>query len=200
MKIVVIGATGTIGKPVADALEKHHSVIRVAHRNGDHLVDLVSPDSIRKLLRAVSPFDAVVCAAGLAKFGPMKELTDSDFQFSIFNKLMGQVNLVRFGLSHIAERGSFTLTSGVLSQEPMPGSAAISLVNSGIEGFVRAAALEMPRSGRINVVSPPWVKETLESMGMDSSSGIPAAMVAKAYVESVEGTKNGAVIYAHTFA
>ena len=135
----------------------------------------------------------------MAKFGPLTELTDADFQLSLFNKLMGQVNLVRIGFSHITDRGSFTLTSGVLSQEPMPGSAAISLVNSGIEGFVRAAALEMPKGVRINVVSPPWVKETLEAMGRDSSSGMPTATVAKAYVESVEGAKNGVVIDARIF-
>lgn len=200
MKIVVIGATGTIGKAVAGAFEKRHRVVRVGHRKGDYLVDLASPDSIKKLLRTVAPFDAVVCTAGLAKFGPLKELTDEDFQLGLSNKLMGQINLVRLGLSHITDRGSFTLTSGVLSQEPMPGSAAISPVNAGIEGFVRAAALEMPRGVRINAVSPPWVKETLEAMGMDSSSGMPAATVAKAYVESVEGTKNGIVIDARTFA
>jgi NAD(P)-dependent dehydrogenase (short-subunit alcohol dehydrogenase family) len=154
MKIVVIGATGTIGKPVADALAKRHVVVRVGHHKGEHIVDLASPDSIKKLFRAVSPFDAVICAAGQAKFGPLRELTEADFQFSLFNKLMGQVNLVRIGLPHIADRGSFTLTSGVLSTEPVPGSAAISLVNAGIEGFVRAAALEMPKGVRINVVRP----------------------------------------------
>ena len=84
MKIVVIGATGTIGKAVADALARRHTVVRVGHMKGDHLVDLVSPDSIRKLLCAVSPFDAVVCAAGLAKFGPLTELTDADFQTEPF--------------------------------------------------------------------------------------------------------------------
>jgi len=199
MKIVVIGATGTIGKAVADALAKRHNVVRVGNKKGDYQVDLASSDSIKKLLRAVAPFDAVVCAAGLAKFGPLKELTDADFQLGLSNKLMGQVNLVRMGLSHITDRGSFTLTSGVLSQEPMPGSAAISPVNAGIEAFVCAAALEMPRGVRINAVSPPWIKETMEAMGMDSSSGMPAAMVAKAYVESVEGAKNGAVIDARTF-
>ena len=200
MKIVVIGATGTIGKPVADALSKRHNVVRVGHWRGDYRVDLASAESIKKLFRAVSPFDAVVCVAGLAKFGPLKELTDADLQHSIFNKLIGQVNLIRLGLLHIRDRGSFTLTSGVSSREPMPGSAVISLVNAGIEGFGRAVALEMPRSIRVNVVSPPWVKETLEAMRKDSSSGIPAATVAEAYVESVEGTKNGIVIDARNYA
>jgi NAD(P)-dependent dehydrogenase (short-subunit alcohol dehydrogenase family) len=163
-------------------------------------VDLADPDSIKKLFRAVAPFDAVICAAGLAKFGPLKELTDEDFELGFSNKLMGQINVVRLGLSQMADYGSFTLTSGVLSLEPMPGSAAISPVNAGIEGFVRAAALELPRGVRINAVSPPWVKETLVALGMDPSPGMPAASVAKAYAESVEGTKNGFVIDARAFA
>ncbi|HUK56153.1 MAG TPA: short chain dehydrogenase, partial [Nitrospiria bacterium] len=145
MKIIVIGATGTIGTAVAAALAQRHTVVRVGNRKGDYQVNLASPDSIKKLFNAVAPFDAVVCAAGLAKFGPLIELTDEDFELSFSNKLMGQINVVRLGLPQISKGGSFTLTSGILSLEPMPGSAAISPVNAGIEGFVRAAALELPR-------------------------------------------------------
>jgi NAD(P)-dependent dehydrogenase (short-subunit alcohol dehydrogenase family) len=138
--------------------------------------------------------DAVVTAAGAAKFAPLDALSDDDFAFSMHNKLMGQVNLVRFGFAHLRDGGSFTLTSGVLSQKPMPGSGAISLVNAALEGFARAAALEAPRGIRVNVVSPPWVTETLKALGMDESHGLPSATVARAYAESVNGTKNGAVI------
>ena len=155
---------------------------------------------MQKLMEAVAPFDAVVCAAGQAKFGAIDTLTDEDFHLSLSNKLMGQVNLVRVGLNYIRDHGSITLTSGVLAREPIPGSAAISLVNAALEGFVRAAALEMPRGIRINVVSPPWVSETLTAMGKDGSGGMPAAKVARAYVESVEGRLNGEVIDARGLA
>ena len=87
-----------------------------------------------------------------------------------------------------------TLTSGVLAREPMPGSVAVSLVNSALEGFAGAAALERPRNIRVNVVSPPWVSETLTAMGMDPAGGMPANQVAKAYVQSVEGQDSGKVI------
>jgi NAD(P)-dependent dehydrogenase (short-subunit alcohol dehydrogenase family) len=107
---------------------------------------------------------------------------------------MGQVNLVRIGIDEVTDGGSFTLTSGILAQEPSPGSSAVSLVNAGVEAFARAAALELPRGLRINVVSPPWVSETLRAMGRDPSGGLPAAEVARSYVESVEGTRTGAVI------
>ena len=113
---------------------------------------------------------------------------------------MGQVNVVRLGMKHVSDGGSFTLTSGVLAWEPMPGGAAISPVNAAVEAFARAAALELPRGVRVNVVSPPWVSETLRSMGQNPSDGMPAEQVARAYVQAVEGTQNGATLDARTFA
>jgi NAD(P)-dependent dehydrogenase (short-subunit alcohol dehydrogenase family) len=132
MRIIVTGATGTIGKPVADALAERHEVVRVGHQSGDLRLDVASRESIERLFAAVGPFDALISASGRsARFKPLPELTDEDFQFSLANKLMGQVNLVRIGLRHVRDGGSFTLTSGVLGPSPMPGSAAISLVNMG---------------------------------------------------------------------
>jgi NAD(P)-dependent dehydrogenase (short-subunit alcohol dehydrogenase family) len=194
MKIVIIGATGTIGRAITEALSPHHVIVRVAHTRGEYNVDIASGESIKTLFETLVPFDAVVCAAGQAAFGPLETLTDDDFKLSLSSKLMGQVNLVRQGMRFISDNGSFTLTSGVLAREPMPGSAAVSLVNAGLEGFIRAAALEAPRGIRVNAVSPPWVKETLEAMGRDSSAGMPAEMVAQAYVASIEGRRTGEVI------
>lgn len=199
MKIVVIGATGTLGKAVVQALSPRHSIIQVGRSGGEYQVDLASKDSIQNLFEAIAPFDAVVSTAGEARFNLLETLSDEDFQFSLANKLMGQVNLVRVGLPYINDNGSFTLTSGVLTTEPMPGSAAISLVNAGLEGFMRAAALEAPRGIRVNVVSPPWVTETLAAMGRDVSRGMPAARVAAAYLEAVESQRTGEVLDARLF-
>jgi NAD(P)-dependent dehydrogenase (short-subunit alcohol dehydrogenase family) len=199
MRIIVVGATGTIGTPVSEALAERHEVVRVGNRNGDYQVDVADKGSIERLFRDVGPFDALVSLAGGARFKPVGELTDEDFEFSLGHKLMGQINLVRAGLAQVRDGGSFTLTSGVLSQEPMPGSSAITLVNRGLEGFARAAALEMPRGVRINVVSPPWMTETLEELGWDTSIGMPAARVAPAYIECVEGSRNGETLDARLF-
>jgi NAD(P)-dependent dehydrogenase (short-subunit alcohol dehydrogenase family) len=203
MRIVVIGATGTIGKAVAEALAGRHEVVRVGHRSGEIRVDISSKESIERLFAEIGPFDGLVSAAGEARFKPLEALSDEDFAFCLANKLMGQVNLVRAGMRHARDGGSFTLTSGVLGLHPMVGSAAISLVNMGLEGFARAAALEAPRGVRVNVVSPPWLTETLEAMGKareGASGGLPAAVVARAYVESVESARNGEVLDARAFA
>jgi NAD(P)-dependent dehydrogenase (short-subunit alcohol dehydrogenase family) len=114
--------------------------------------------------------------------------------FEIRSKLMGQVSLVRIAKDRLRDGGSITLTTGVFAMHPMPGNASISMVNAGLEGFVRAAALELPRNLRINAVSPPWVKETMVKLGMDPSPGLAAADGAKAYVAAVERSHQGKVL------
>jgi NAD(P)-dependent dehydrogenase (short-subunit alcohol dehydrogenase family) len=194
MRILLIGATGTIGKAVADKLAGSHEVIAASHHKAHEQVDISDPASLRGLFDRVGRVDAIVSAAGNAAWKPLNELTDADFAFSLANKLMGQVNVIRYGLAHVNDGGSITVTSGILAQQPSPSSSAVSLVNAGLEGFARAAALEAARGIRVNVVSPPWVAETLKAMGQDPAHGLPAADVAKSYVRSVEGKETGAVI------
>jgi NAD(P)-dependent dehydrogenase (short-subunit alcohol dehydrogenase family) len=191
MKVMVIGATGTIGKEVAALLEQGHEVVRVGHRGGDAKVDIGSKDSIEALFDAVGPVDAVVSTAGNASFASFDALSDADFQLALDSKLMGQVNLARIGARRIAEGGSITLTGGVLAHRPIPGSVAVSLANGALESFVKAAAGEAGRGVRINLVSPAFVKETMVMMGMDPTPGVSAADTAKAYKLAVEGTQNG---------
>lgn len=194
MRILVIGANGTIGRAVVAALSAGNEIISASLRSSPVKVDMADPESIRRMYRSLGKLHAVVCAAGQAKFAPLAQLGDADFRFCLDNKLMGQVNVVRFGFDHMEDGGSFTLTTGILAQAPMPGSAAISLVNAGLEGFVRAAAMEAPRNVRVNAVSPPWVTETLQALKMDVSQGLPAAVVARAYVRSVTGDDTGSTL------
>jgi NAD(P)-dependent dehydrogenase (short-subunit alcohol dehydrogenase family) len=193
-RILVVGATGTIGRAVVAALGGKYEVIAASRSKAAHKVDMSEPASIRALLKSVGRLDGIVSAAGQARFKPLAQLQDEDFDFSLRNKLMGQVNLARYGLEHVNDGGAMVLTTGVLATRPMPGSGAISLVNAGVEGFVRAAALELPRGVRILAVSPPWVTETLVALKMDTKGGKPAAEVAKAYVKALEGGASGQIV------
>jgi NAD(P)-dependent dehydrogenase (short-subunit alcohol dehydrogenase family) len=195
MRIVVIGASGTIGSAIVSALSAaEHEVVSVSKKSTPLTADISDSASLSSMFRLVGKVDAIVSAAGQARYKPLAELSDDDFDFTLRNKLMGQVNIVRYGLEYVRDGGSITLTAGYLSRNPAPGSAAVSLVNAALEGFARAAACEAPRGIRVNVVSPPWVTETLEKMGADTKGGMPAAAVAKSYVESVTGTASGRVI------
>lgn len=192
MKVLVIGATGTIGGAVAEALAKKHDVIP-ASRNADVSVDIGEPASISAMYEEVGTVDAVVCCAVAVAVAALDELTDADFEFALRNKLMGHINVVRMGVDHVADGGSFTLTSGFFSQHPTPGVSTLAMVNGAIESFGRAAAMDMPRGIRVNVVSPSFIKETAEKMGLEGQ--ISAARCAETYVALVEGNQNGTVIF-----
>ena len=194
MRILVVGASGTIGRAIVAAFQPQHEVIAASRLSLDAPVDIEKPASIREMFRRTGKVDAVVSAAGQAKYAPLANLTDADFEYSLENKLVGNINLVRLGFEWVNDGGSFTLTSGVYAQTPQPGSAAYSTVNAGLEGFTRSAALEAPRGIRVNIVSPPWVAETMAAMGLDPSPGLPAATLARAYVGSVTGKQTGVVI------
>ena len=190
MKILVIGATGTIGKAVADRLSNKHDIIAAGYRDGDVTVDLGNAESIKAMFEKTGPVDAVISTAGLANFGPLSEQTDADYTLALNNKLMGQVNLIRLGRDFVNNNGSIILTSGILSRQPMRGSASISMANGALESYVKAAALELENI-RVNVVAPAFVKETMEMMGMDSTYGVSAVDTSIAYDVAVNGDMHG---------
>ncbi len=189
MKILLIGATGTIGKAVAARLSSHE-VVTAGFGSGDVQVDLGSIESIKAMFEQVGEVDAVISTAGNAAFASLADHTEENYQLALNNKLMGQVNLLRFGQGYIRQGGSITLTSGILSRQPMPGSASISMVNGALESFAKAAALELDQL-RLNIVAPAFVTETMEMMGMDPTHGISAANTAIAYEVAVTGDMSG---------
>jgi NAD(P)-dependent dehydrogenase (short-subunit alcohol dehydrogenase family) len=194
MKIVVIGATGTIGKAVADALAARHDVIR-ASRNGEARVDVEDATSVGALFDKVKSFDALVnCVADVSgAVGPLDNLRDDQLEIAT-RVQMAMVKLVRTAIKHVQDGGSITLTSGVLARLPRPGSSLPTMAAAGLEGFVRASALEMSRGVRINAVAPGAVKETMAQRGWDSTAGMPARTLANYYVSAVEGTMSGTII------
>ena len=194
MKVIVVGGTGTIGREVVRALSERHEVVSACRVTAETCVDIGSPESIRAMFLSAGPVDAVVCAAGDARFGPMDTLTEADYGVALESKIMGQVNLARIAAAHLRDGGSITLTAGITGRVPIPGTTSVGMANGAIEAYVRAAALELPRGIRINAVSPNWTVESLLQFGMDPSWGVPAAEVALGYVESVEGDCTGTVI------
>jgi len=196
MRIMIIGATGTVGKAVVEALEDRHEIIKVGKKSGDYQVDITDSGSIRGLFKRVGKIDALVSTAGKVHFGPFAALTEKEVGIGLKDKLMGQVNLVLIGREHLNDGGSFTLTSGVLSHDPIRYGTSASLVNGAIEAFARSAAIELDRGCRINVVSPGVLVEALPQFGdfFRGHEAVPGKRVANAYVKSVEGLLTGQVL------
>ena len=191
MKIIVIGATGTIGSAVASLLAKENQVIGVS-RSSELAVDLQKPETLENISKQHPDVDAILCVAGDATFGQLDSLTDDDIEFSLSNKLMGQINLVRFARKLMKDNGIIVLTTGILAQNPNPGTPMLTMINRGLEGFVEAASLDMPKNLKLHAVSPPMAKETAEKLGW-GKGGVPANEIAKLYQEAITSSQQGKI-------
>ncbi|MFF4256818.1 short chain dehydrogenase [Streptomyces sp. NPDC001663] len=195
MKILLIGATGTLGAALHKALNtRGHEVLTVGRSGGDLRHDITDPAQVTELYDRAGRVDAVVSAAGHVPYKPVTEMTPEDYLAAFHGKVLSQIDLVRQGIPRIAERGSFTLITGVLAREPIPTGSAASMANGAVEAFVRAAAIEIAPQ-RINAVSPTVFTESLAEYG-DYFPGMPPvdlADVTQAYVRSVEGAQTGQV-------
>ncbi|EUB88021.1 short chain dehydrogenase [Pseudomonas sp. GM30] len=193
MKILLIGAAGTIGSAVDKELSQRHEVIRIGRSSGDFQVDISDSASIRKLFEQTGKFDALVCAAGNVTFAPLGEMNADSFALGLKDKLMGQVNLLLIGREYANDGASFTFTTGVLSHDPIRTGASAALVNGALDSFVKAAAIELPRGLRVNSISPTVLLEAMGSYApyFRGYKPVPAADVALAYAKSVEGLQTG---------
>ena len=160
MKIIIVGATGTMGKHLVSALENEHEVIKVSSEGGDIQADFTSTESIEKMFQEAGPFDALISTAGPTYVGPWKNLNDTEFRKGVEGKMMGQINLVLIGQHYINPKGSFTLITGALTNEPQINFANASAANGAVEGFVRGAAIELGKGIRINAVSPTVIENS----------------------------------------
>lgn len=201
LKVLIIGASGTIGAAVKEHLSERHDIITAGTKSGDINLDITDLASIKRAFEELSPLDAVIMTLGKATFAPLSELEpaklgESKHLLGIENKLMGQVNVAQVARDHLTDGGSITLTTGILNEHPVPGSVSPSMVNGALDAFVKAAAMEMPRGIRINSVSPSVLRQSLGKYGpfFRGFKPVEAEDVALAYSRSVESLVTGQVL------
>jgi NAD(P)-dependent dehydrogenase (short-subunit alcohol dehydrogenase family) len=194
MKILLVGAYGTIGKAVSAELSQRHEIIAASRSTGEHRVDIAKMQSVRDLYAKIGKVDAVACAAGNVHFGPLEAMTPDLLEIGLRDKLMGQVNLVLAGREYVDAGGSFTLISGVLAQDPIRFGSSASMVNGALESFARAAAIELGGQ-RINAVSPTVLEESMDTYGayFRGFDPVGAKRVALAFSKSIEGAQTGRI-------
>ena len=197
MKVVVIGATGLIGKAVTTLLtDKGHEIVQ-ASRNTQPSLNLDDPASIEAFYKTLGDVDAVICAApqGGGGMGPLTGFSDEIVDLYTKSKLLGQVNLVRKGLSNIRPGGVFILTGGMSGFIALPKSSISGMLNIALDKFVSRVAPELQDGRRIVIVHPTAVREWAIKLGMDGSSFPSAATVADTYLKALEGTNTGEPVF-----
>lgn len=194
MKILLIGAHGTIGKAIAEELSPRHEIVSAGRSSGDYRVDIKDSKSVREMFQKVGKVDAMVSAAGSVHFGPLEQMTPELFDVGLRDKLMGQVNAAMVALEFLNPGGSITLTAGTLSSDPFRYGSSASMVNGALESFGIAAAIEIAPL-RINIVSPALLLESVERYGsyFPGVEPVSAKRVATAFGKSVEGAQTGQI-------
>lgn len=194
MKVMVVGASGTIGRAVVENLQENHDILRIGKTQGDLQVDLTDELSVTQLFERSGQIDAIIAATGSVHFGPLEEMNCAQFNKGLQDKLIGQIRLVLIGQHYLKPGGSITLTTGILTQHPIRTGVNATAVNAALEGFVLAAANEL-QGQRINAVSPTVVTEALDKYGpyFPGFESAAASRVALAYRRSLEGIDNGKV-------
>lgn len=196
--VILIGAQGKMGQAALTGLKKHKVI--TASRSGtgcDHAVDITDKASIKALFEKVGKFDAVVNTVGQCEYANFADMTDEQWDSTVQSKMLGQINLVKAGLNHINDGGSFTLISGILNVKPIPMAIADATTSGAIDTFVQCVAHELPRGIRINVVNPTVLEEAWGVYGemMPGFQPVPGALVGKAFERSVDGFITGQVLF-----
>jgi len=199
MKILVIGGNGTIGKSIVSHFSIANEVLVAGRSKGDFLVDISDSKTIERMFEQTGKLDAIICAAGEAKWAPLDELSEEDYYIGLKSKLMGQVNVVRIGKHYLHNGGSITLTTGILADDPVLKTASAAMVNGGIHSFVQAASLEM-KEIRLNVVSSGAVMDSWHKYEsyFPGHPPIPMDKMMNGYIRSVHGVGTGQVIRIYT--
>jgi NAD(P)-dependent dehydrogenase (short-subunit alcohol dehydrogenase family) len=198
LRILLVGASGLLGRAVAAELGARHDIVTAGSKSGDIRIDIADPASIEAGLAAAGPLDAVACAAGAVNFAPLSAIDAapidrSSYGLGLANKLIGQVNLALAARDRLRDGGSITLIAGVLSQTPIAAGSSASMVNAAVEAFVMAAAIELPRGLRINAISPTVFEESMASFGpfFRGHDPVPVVRAARAFSRSIEGLESG---------
>ena len=195
MKIIIVGASGTMGKYLTNTFKKENEVITAASKGCDLQVDITSTESIETMFRQAGAFDALISTAGPTYVGAWKKMTDKEFRKGVDGKMMGQINLVLIGQHYINPKGSFTLITGALTHDPQKNFANASAANGAVEAFVRAAAIELENGIRINAVSPTVIENSPQYFPFFPGD-IPVTMLQLefGFRKSVFGANTGQVI------
>jgi NAD(P)-dependent dehydrogenase (short-subunit alcohol dehydrogenase family) len=199
MRVLLVGATGVVGRAVARMLKERHEIVEASRTRADNRVDITEDAGVRAFLDSVGALDAIVSAAGEAHFGPFATTSPEAFEAGVRRKLVGQVRLVLAGQSRLRDGGSFTLTSGMIGRVLVAGASNAATVNAGLEAFVCAACAELPRGLRVNAVSPSVLADSWQAYGrhFPGLRPVDAERVADAYRRSVEGSETGQVYAVH---
>ena len=194
-KIVVVGATGRLGREVVSGLTDYE-VIRAGRTGPDLIIDALDFESVSDVFASVGTFDGLISCIGGTPFKTFEELTMEDFALGLSKKCFSQLNLAKAAIPYLTENGSITLTSGIIGDEPILAGSCAAAANGALNMCVSTLAAEYAGKLRINIVSPSIIENSVEDYGMlfDGFEPTSKKRIVEAYRRTISAPISGRVL------
>ena len=194
-KIVVVGATGRLGRVVVGGLSDYE-VVRAGRSGPDLKIDALDFESVSDVFASVGTFDGLISCIGGTPFKTFEELTMEDFALGLSKKCFSQLNLAKAAIPYLTENGSITLTSGIIGDEPILAGSCAAAANGALNMCVSTLAAEYAGKLRINIVSPSIIEHSVEDYGMlfDGFEPTSKKRIVEAYRRTITAPISGRVL------
>lgn len=175
-KVIILGGSSGLGLATAKAAATEGANIIIVSGNRQRIdqaltelpkgsegyaTDLRKEKNIASLFEGIGAFDHLVyTAAENLSLSTIRDLAIDEAREFFTLRYWSAVAAVKYGAPHIRAGGSINLTSGIASARPGKGWALAASICGAMEGFVRAAAVELAPI-RVNSVVPGVVKTNL---------------------------------------
>lgn len=193
-RVLVVGGSSGIGLAAAQLAAEAGATVTIAARSAQGLaaakaetpalhtatVDALSDDDVARFFDEGGEYDHIAVTVGRLDHGLVRELPMEQAYANMSSKFWSAYRVARN--MKLAQRGSLTFVSGVLSVRPVASRSLIAAINSGLDGLAKGLALEFSPI-RVNAVSPGLVDTPLwasmdpakrQAMLDSASTGLPA--------------------------
>lgn len=167
-KVLLVGATGGIGRKTAAVLRQSGADLFLVGRNATSLAELASElsipsaqtavtdltdsNSVSSLLQAYqavfSTIDVLINASGIGIIKPLEQLSEQEFSKTLDVNLTAPFRLMKAFLPIMKQAGKGLVIHipGVLGKVPMAGAAAYSASKYGLVGMMQSLREECKRT------------------------------------------------------
>lgn len=180
--VLVFGATGGLGAPLAKALAGQGATLTLSARSAERLAavaaelgdavvgtvpgDLTMPDAARSVVEAATAdgraLDGVVFAAGVVAFGAVTDLDDDALDAVLLLNLVAPIRVARAAIPKMGRGAFFATISAITAERPTAGMAAYSASKAAVTAFDAALGHELRRTGiRVLDIRPPHTETGL---------------------------------------
>lgn len=160
MKVLIIGASGEIGKAIARQFVNHEVIAPTREE-----MNLLDEKAIAQYMENISEIDILIYAAGINIPRKFKEITDTDLDTTFRVNVAGFLQVAEAVLPHCQRIVAISSLYGHMSREDR---LAYCMSKHALNGAVRTLSMEYARNGLLaNTISPGFINTEMTRRNND---------------------------------